>query len=145
VAVELLDDDPAGKRVAVLGAAFKPDSDDIRDSPALDVADALHDLGAVVVVHDPQAVPNARRARPELTYVEDPLEALRGAHVVLHLTEWSDYRALDPAALVDLVAVPRALDARNALDPARWLAAGWDLRALGRPRLGDQVAGTAGA
>jgi UDPglucose 6-dehydrogenase len=145
VAVELLDDDPAGKRVAVLGAAFKPDSDDIRDSPALDVADALHDLGAVVVVHDPQAVPNARRARPELTYVEDPLEALRGAHVVLHLTEWSDYRALDPAALVDLVAVPRALDARNALDAARWLAAGWDLRALGRPRLGDQVAGTAGA
>jgi UDPglucose 6-dehydrogenase len=123
----------------VLGAAFKPDSDDIRDSPALDVADALHDLGAHVVVHDPKALPNARRARPELDYADDPVEACRGAHVVLHLTEWADYRALDPRALAEIVAVPRALDARNALDAAAWLGAGWDLRALGRPRLADQV------
>ncbi len=139
VAVELLDGDPAGKHVAVLGAAFKPDSDDIRDSPALDVADALHDLGAHVVVHDPRALDNARRTRPELTYADDPLDAVRGAHVVLHLTEWADYRALDPVELAGLVAVPRALDARNSLDAPRWLAAGWDLRALGRPRLSDQV------
>jgi UDPglucose 6-dehydrogenase len=139
LAVELLDGEPAGKRVAVLGAAFKPDSDDIRDSPALDVADALHDLGAHVVVHDPQALPNARRSRPELDYADDPVEACRGAHVVLHLTEWADYRALDPRALAEIVAAPRALDARNALDASAWLAAGWDLRALGRPRLADRV------
>lgn len=121
------------RRVAVLGAAFKPDSDDIRDSPALDVARAIQADFATVVVHDPKAMPNARRVAPELLYADTPEEAVRGAHVVLHLTEWPDYRALDPAALRSLVERPMIIDGRNALDPARWQEAGWVYRALGRP------------
>jgi len=122
-----------GKRVAVLGAAFKPNSDDVRDSPALDIAHALHADRAVVTVHDPKAIPVARAARPELGYADTVEEACRGADVVLHLTEWQLYRDLDPAALAPLVAHPTVIDGRNALDPARWRAAGWTYRALGRP------------
>ncbi len=121
------------RRVAVLGAAFKPDSDDIRDSPALDVARAIHQDFATVVVHDPKAMDNARRIAPELVYAATPEEAVRGAHVVLHLTEWPEYRALDPVALRNLVERPMIIDGRNALDPALWQRAGWVYRALGRP------------
>jgi UDPglucose 6-dehydrogenase len=126
----------ANARVAVLGAAFKPDSDDIRDSPALDVATTLHELGAQVRVHDPKALDNARRSRPGPTYVDDVLDACRDADVVLHLTEWREYRALDPAALGAVVAHRRLLDGRNVLDSAAFVAAGWDVRALGRPNAG---------
>ena len=124
-----------GARVAVLGAAFKPDSDDIRDSPALDVATALHELGAQVRVSDPKALDNARATRPALTYVDDPVEACRDADVVLHLTEWKAYRELDPVGLGAVVAHRRLLDGRNALDAAAFVAAGWDVRALGRPNV----------
>ena len=120
-------------RVTVLGAAFKPNSDDVRDSPALSVAGQLHLAGADVRVHDPKAMDNARRRFPTLTYVEDAREACRGADLVLHLTEWSEYRDLDPHDLGDLVGQRAILDGRNVLDPARWRAAGWTFRALGRP------------
>ena len=122
-----------GKRVAVLGAAFKPDSDDIRDSPALDVAHAAHLAGAMVTVHDPKALPVARRLHPDLSYADTIEEACRDADVVLHLTEWKVYREIDPAKLGAVVARRTIIDGRNALDPILWREAGWTYRALGRP------------
>ncbi len=122
-----------GARMAVLGAAFKPDSDDIRDSPPLDVARALALEGAHVRVHDPEAIENARAVLPEVDYTTEVDKAVEGADLVLHLTEWRQYRELDPAALVPLVREARLLDGRNALDIDRWREAGWQVRALGRP------------
>jgi UDPglucose 6-dehydrogenase len=122
-----------GKRVAVLGAAFKPNSDDIRDSPALDIARAAHHAGAAVTVHDPKALPVARAAHPDLTYADDLEDACRDADVVLHLTEWKVYREIDPAKLGTVVARRAIIDGRNALDPSTWREAGWTYRALGRP------------
>ncbi|MDF2146488.1 UDP-glucose/GDP-mannose dehydrogenase family protein [Knoellia sp. p5-6-4] len=122
-----------GKRVAVLGAAFKPNSDDVRDSPALDIAQAARAAGGRVTVHDPKAIPNAQRTRPDLDYAHTVEEACKGADVVLHLTEWQEYRDLDPAALKTVVATPAIIDGRNALDADAWRAAGWTYRALGRP------------
>jgi UDPglucose 6-dehydrogenase len=122
-----------GKRVAILGASFKPESDDIRDSPALDVAHAAHLAGATVTVHDPKALPVARRVHPDLTYADAIEDACRDADVVLHLTEWKIYREIDPAKLATVVSHRRVVDGRNALDPARWRGAGWSYRALGRP------------
>ncbi|GEL95841.1 UDP-glucose dehydrogenase family protein [Cellulomonas composti] len=122
-----------GKRVAVLGATFKPDSDDIRDSPALSVADGLEKQGAHVVVTDPQGVANARAKWPNLHYADDVLTAAQDADVVLLATEWAQYRALEPDALAAVVAHRNLLDGRNVLDPAHWRAAGWTYRALGRP------------
>jgi UDPglucose 6-dehydrogenase len=122
-----------GKRVAVLGAAFKPDSDDIRDSPALDVAEAARKAGAVVTVHDPKAIEAAKRVHPHLAYAETVEEACIDADVVLHLTEWKQFREIDPAKLAALVANPSIIDGRNALDPSAWSKAGWTYRALGRP------------
>jgi UDPglucose 6-dehydrogenase len=124
-----------GKRVAVLGAAFKPNSDDIRDSPALSVAAQVRLQGAHVTVHDPQAIANARRLWPDLAYADTPQEAVMGAHVVLHMTEWREYRELDPSAIGVLVAERRIIDGRNALDPQRWRDAQWTYRALGRPKV----------
>jgi UDPglucose 6-dehydrogenase len=124
--------DLAGRRITVLGASFKPNSDDIRDSPALDVARALHQEGATVVVHDPKAIDVARAKAPELFYAESVAEACAGADVVLHLTEWREYREIDPADLKSVVGTPVIIDGRNALDPALWEAAGWKYRALGR-------------
>ena len=123
----------SGRRVAVLGAAFKPDSDDIRDSPALDVAASLRSQGAEVRVHDPQAVENARAAFPSLDFSTEVAKVTEQAHLVLHLTAWQEYRTLDPSFLLDLVAEPRVLDARNSLDLDRWRHAGWTVQALGRP------------
>ena len=122
-----------GKRVAVLGAAFKPDSDDIRDSPALDIARAARLEGAAVTVHDPKALPVARRVHPDLTYSDGIEDACRGADVILHLTEWQVYREIDPAELGKVVSRRNVIDGRNALDPILWRAAGWTFRALGRP------------
>ena len=122
-----------GRQIAVLGAAFKPNSDDIRDSPALDVAAQLQLQGASVTVTDPQALANARRVWPNLHYAESAMEAAAGADLVLVLTEWEQYRTLDPDELGKVVAVKAMLDGRNALDPAKWRAAGWSYRALGRP------------
>jgi UDPglucose 6-dehydrogenase len=123
-----------GKRVAVLGAAFKPDSDDIRDSPALNVAAQIRLQGGDVVVTDPEAIENARRVWPDLTFEADVMTAVVGADVVLLLTEWKEYRELDPAAVGALVRNRHLLDGRNAMDPTRWRSAGWTYRALGRPR-----------
>lgn len=122
-----------GKRVAVLGATFKPDSDDVRDSPALNVAGQIHLQGGQVTVYDPKGMENARRIFPTLAYADSALEAVRGADVVLHLTEWREFRELDPATLGDVAAERRILDGRNALDPDLWRKAGWTYRALGRP------------
>ncbi|MFH8567419.1 UDP-glucose dehydrogenase family protein [Streptomyces sp. NPDC017993] len=123
-----------GKRVAVLGATFKPDSDDVRDSPALNVAGQIHLQGGQVTVYDPKGMENARRLFPTLAYADSALEAVRGADAVLHLTEWREFRELDPAALGEVVSERRILDGRNALDPQLWRKAGWTYRALGRPQ-----------
>ncbi|MGI5443714.1 UDP-glucose dehydrogenase family protein [Streptomyces shenzhenensis] len=122
-----------GKRVAVLGAAFKPDSDDVRDSPALNVAGQIHLQGGQVTVYDPKGMDNARRVFPTLGYADSALAAVRGADVVLHLTEWREFRELDPAELGEVAAAKVLLDGRNALDPQRWRRAGWTYRAMGRP------------
>lgn len=129
-----------GARVAVLGAAFKPDSDDIRDSPALNVAARLDLDGADVTVYDPEAMDNARKAFPLLGYALSMEEALRGAELVLHLTEWPQFRDLDPRQAAALVRRPRIVDGRGALDAARWRAAGWWFRALGSPEPGPPCA-----
>ncbi|MEZ0093992.1 UDP-glucose/GDP-mannose dehydrogenase family protein [Streptacidiphilus sp. EB129] len=125
--------DLLGRRIAVWGAAFKPDSDDVRDSPALNVAARLQLHGADVAVYDPKAMDNARKMYPSLGYAASPTEAAQGADLVLHLTEWQEFADLDPVLLADEVAHPRMLDGRNALDPQRWRGAGWTYRALGRP------------
>ena len=122
-----------GMFVTVLGAAFKPNSDDVRDSPALDVAVAMNNAGAVVVVHDPKGLANAARVYPTLRYEEDVMAALVGADLVVHATEWMLYQELDPAAVGAVVRQRHVIDARNTLDPALWRAAGWTYRALGRP------------
>jgi UDPglucose 6-dehydrogenase len=127
----------AGRRVAVLGVAFKPNSDDVRDSPSLAVCDQLVAEGAIVSVHDPVAMPSAARKRPGLRYVPSVFEAADGADLVLHLTEWSDYRAIDPAALAAVVARRVVIDARCCLDAALWRAAGWTVHVLGRPQTAD--------
>ncbi|MDP9862828.1 MULTISPECIES: UDP-glucose dehydrogenase family protein [Streptosporangium] len=122
-----------GCTVAVLGAAFKPNSDDIRDSPALDVAVKISEQGGRVTVYDPVAQENARRAHPELSYGDSALDAARDAHVVLLLTEWQEFIELDPEALGAVVAARKIVDGRNALDAETWRASGWHYRALGRP------------
>src|SRR6201996_7678031 len=108
--------DLTGKRVAVLGAAFKPNSDDIRDSPSLAISGRLADEGAIVAVHDPVAMVNAARVRPDLRYADSVHEAAQDADLILHLTEWADYRAIDPAALAGVVARPVLIDGRCTLD-----------------------------
>jgi UDPglucose 6-dehydrogenase len=123
-----------GKRVAVLGATFKPDSDDVRDSPALNVAGQIHLQGGQVTVYDPKGMENARRLFPTLGYAESALDAVRSADVVLHLTEWREFRELDPAELGEVVKERLILDGRNALDPVVWREAGWTYRAMGRPQ-----------
>ena len=122
-----------GKRVAVLGLAFKPDSDDIRDSPALDVAVQLKGLGAEVLAIDPEANSNAARTHPQLNYVSDVDDALTGAEAVVVVTEWKQFRELDPVRVAGLVSRPFVIDGRNCLDPAAWRAAGWTYKGLGRP------------
>lgn len=122
----------AGRRVAVLGAAFKPDSDDVRDSPALSVAGQMHLQGAQVTVTDPHALANAEAAWPALHYAPTVEAAVAEAEVVVLATEWREYAELDPVAVGELVARRHVLDGRNALDPARWRAAGWTYRGLGR-------------
>lgn len=117
--------------VCVLGAAFKPWSDDVRDSPALDVAQILHGMGAQVTVYDPAALANARLACPELSYATSVREAAREAHVVLLLTEWPEFAGLNPETLDGVVARRNLIDARNVLDPVLWREADWDYRALG--------------
>ncbi|WP_127499611.1 UDP-glucose dehydrogenase family protein [Actinoplanes solisilvae] len=131
LAAELL---PAlsGARIAVLGATFKPQTDDVRDAPALAVAAAYAEAGAVVRVYDPEGMDNARHARPDLTYAETLTDAVSGASLVLVATEWAEFRNADPVLLGDLVAERKVIDGRNCLDRARWTRAGWVYRGMGR-------------
>lgn len=123
----------AGVRIACLGAAFKPDSDDVRDSPALDVAARLLEEGADVVVYDPQARETGARTHPQITFVDSVEGALSDAQITLLLTEWQEFADLDPHATADLVDELKLIDARNALDPTEWRDAGWTYVAVGRP------------
>ena len=130
---ELAGGDLKGVRVAALGAAFKPNSDDIRDAPALDVADMLRAEGAAVIVYDPEAMDNARRDYPQLTYAPTFAECVKGAQVVVLLTEWQKFRDADPEMMGELVDRKAIVDGRHALDADAYRAAGWEYRALGRP------------
>ncbi|MGM7698598.1 UDP-glucose dehydrogenase family protein [Microbacterium sp. A84] len=122
------------KRIAVLGAAFKPHSDDVRDSPGLDIAVRLHGLGAEVVVTDPAATPNAKRQQPQLTYTTNIDEALRDAELAIIVTEWDEYRhGLTPSHAASLMAQTKVIDGRNCLDPATWRAGGFEYVGMGRP------------
>jgi len=127
-----LSEDLSDYRIAVLGAAFKPESDDVRDSPALDISAQLLAAGATITVHDPKAAANAKKRFPALTFAESIDECVAGADLVLHLTEWKMYREIDPSHLASLVKTPRIIDGRNALDRDKWVAAGWTFHALGR-------------
>jgi UDPglucose 6-dehydrogenase len=122
-----------GTRVGVLGATFKPNSDDVRDSPALNVAGQIQLQGAQVTVYDPRGIDTARALFPTLGYADSAVAACAAADLVLHLTEWQEFREMDPAVLSDVVTERKIIDARNALDPARWRAAGWTYGSLGRP------------
>jgi UDPglucose 6-dehydrogenase len=133
LAKEQCDGSLLGKRVGVLGAAFKPDSDDVRDSPALNVAGQIQLQGADVTVYDPEAMGNARALFPTLGFAGSVGEACERADVVLLLTEWDEFKQLDPVALSPVVAQCRIIDGRNALDAERWRVAGWTYRAMGRP------------
>ncbi|MFE1795049.1 UDP-glucose dehydrogenase family protein [Streptomyces sp. NPDC059517] len=133
LARELSGGDLCGRRIAVLGAAFKPGSDDVRDSPALAVADLIEREGAEVVVYDPMAMDNARKVFPSLSFADSVTKAATGTDVLLHLTEWPEFEDIDPRALGNTVAGHRIIDGRNTLDASRWRAAGWEYRALGRP------------
>ena len=126
-----LSEDLKSKKIAVLGAAFKPDSDDVRDSPALDIAVQIQAAGANVIVHDPKAIEPARKRFPALNFATSIDECLSGADLVLHLTEWKIYQEIDPVKAKSLVARPNIIDGRNALDRAKWKSAGWHFRALG--------------
>jgi len=132
LALRSLGDQLSGAKVTVLGAAFKPNSDDIRDSPALDIAHRLHMLGAQVSITDPKALDAAARRHPDLVTEPDTHQALRDADLVLLLTEWAEYVELDPSEVATWVRRPAIIDGRNALDPARWRASGWDYHGLGR-------------
>jgi UDPglucose 6-dehydrogenase len=132
LAREVLDGSLAGRRVAILGAAFKPNTDDIRDSPALDVASRVQRSGAAVTLYDPQAMDNARRDYPTLAYANSAVEAAQDADIVLVLTEWSEFRQMHPDELADVVRQKHIVDGRNALDRELWRGNGWTYRALGR-------------
>ena len=127
-----LSEDLTQYKIAVLGATFKPDSDDVRDSPALDIAVQLHAAGAHVVIHDPKGIEPARKRFPNLTFAHDVLECIKGSDLILHLTEWKEYRELDPKIIGDLVKSKIIIDGRNALDRELWRNAGWKFHALGR-------------
>lgn len=133
LATRLLGGTVDGRRIAILGAAFKPDTDDVRDSPALDIALRLFAEGARVTVTDPAALGNVRKRYPSLRTAESVTDTLHGAELVLLLTEWPEYKALDPAKSAALVSSPRIIDGRNVLDLEQWRASGWECTALGRP------------
>ncbi|PYE20193.1 UDPglucose 6-dehydrogenase [Williamsia limnetica] len=122
-----------GSRIGILGASFKPDSDDVRDSPALNVAGQIQLNGAAVSVYDPKAMENSRRLFPTLDYAASAFDACQSADVVLVLTEWQEFIRLDPKQLSETVRSRKVIDGRNCLDFDRWRAAGWNCRSLGRP------------
>ena len=128
----ILGENLSGKEIAVLGAAFKPESDDIRDSPALEIAEQLFAAGAKIRVHDPKAMENSKRRYPLFEYRQNPEDCIAGSDLVLHLTEWSIYRELNPAQLALHVKNAAIIDGRNTLDREKWIAAGWKFHSVGR-------------
>ncbi len=132
IATAMLGGSVARARIAVWGAAFKPHSDDVRDSPALSIAGQLHLRGAMVSVFDPQANETGRAMFPTLDYAETAMAAARDADLLLHLTEWPEFRAVDPVELGGVVRRQQVVDGRNVLDLEAWRAAGWTARGLGR-------------
>ena len=131
---QVLGDRPLkGSRATVWGAAFKPGTNDVRESPALALAHALQQAGATVTVHDPQAVPTAMVRNPELDYCEDLADSLDGADLVVLATEWPEYRQADPQALATRPATALLIDCRTSVDPEPWRTAGWTVHQLGRP------------
>jgi UDPglucose 6-dehydrogenase len=124
--------DLTGTRIAVLGATFKPNSDDVRDAPSLAIAGMLAEAGADVHIYDPEGMENARRVLPAATYEPSMADAVRGADLVCVLTEWSDFRNADPAALGAIAGARKVVDGRNCLDAPAWINAGWEYRGLGR-------------
>ncbi|MBC7463888.1 MAG: UDP-glucose/GDP-mannose dehydrogenase family protein, partial [Actinobacteria bacterium] len=128
----IVGEDLQGKKIAVLGIAFKPESDDIRDSPSLDIASQLLAAGASVTVHDPKAMDNAKVRFPGLSYAHSARECITAADLVLHLTEWAEYRAIDPFEFATVVNNPIIFDGRNALDRDVWVNAGWTYHSPGR-------------
>lgn len=140
LAIEACGGSVLNKRIGVLGAAFKPDTDDVRDSPALNVAAALHLKGAQVRIYDPEALHAARKVFPGLAYADSSADAVQDADVVLVLTEWTQFRTADPEHFGQLVAARRIVDGRNCLDVPAWLAAGWQVSGLG---LGEQASAPA--
>jgi UDPglucose 6-dehydrogenase len=124
--------DLTGKRVVMLGAAFKPETDDVRDSPAMAVAEQFWSAGAHVIVHDPKALENVERMYPQLDTEYDLAAALEGAELVVLATEWKEYREADPRVLGELVRNRLVIDGRNALDVSAWRDANWQVIALGR-------------
>ena len=132
VASSMLDGSLGGARIAVWGAAFKPQTDDVRDSPALWIAGQLHLRGAEVSVYDPKANDTARLKFPTLHYTPDAASCARDADLLLHLTAWPEFAEVDPAGLRAVVRRPLLLDGGNCLDFEAWRAAGWTVRGLGR-------------
>lgn len=124
--------DLSGIRIAVLGASFKPNSDDVRDSPALSIVRRLSRTGAEVTLYDPEGMANAERELPEVLYAKALVDAVAGAELVCVLTAWDEFRHIEPAWLRALVAAPRVIDGMNCLDPAQWVQAGWEYRGMGR-------------
>ena len=127
-----LSEDLTQYKIAILGATFKPDSDDVRDSPALDISAQLQAAGASVVVHDPKGIEPARKRFPNLQYSSNVLECVKDADLILHLTEWREYRELNPSVVGTLVKSKIIIDGRNVLDRDLWRNAGWRFHALGR-------------
>ncbi|WP_031074225.1 UDP-glucose dehydrogenase family protein [Streptomyces sp. NRRL WC-3742] len=125
----------AGLTIGYLGAAFKAGTSDVRDSPALRLADRLHDLGATVRVHDPESLDNARHSHPHLAFAPTALDAVSGADLVVIATEWGQYTRDPklPVAAADRTPARTVVDVRNALDAEPWLAAGWTVHQMGRP------------
>jgi UDPglucose 6-dehydrogenase len=131
MAIEACGGSVLNRRIGVLGAAFKPLTDDVRDSPALNVAAALHLRGAQVVVYDPEANETAQKMFPTLIYADSIEEAATNSDALLVLTEWNEFKDVEPSSLIDLVASPVIIDARNCLDAHAWRSAGWTLTGLG--------------
>jgi UDPglucose 6-dehydrogenase len=129
---EALGGDVAGKTIGVLGLTFKPETDDLRDAPALSILPPLHEKGAKIQVHDPQGMEEAKKLFPEFSYVNNVYEAAMGADALVLMTEWNQYRALDLDRLKSLMRTPLFIDLRNVYPPKRMQAAGFEYVGVGR-------------
>jgi len=125
----------SGKTIGVLGLTFKPETDDLRDSPALSILPPLAEKGARIQAHDPAGMEEAKKLMPDLQYVDSPYEACQNADALVLLTEWNQYRALDLAKVKSLMKTPVFIDLRNVYDPAQMTELGFQYHSIGRPLL----------